>query len=78
MSYIGHPILNDDKYGDFKMNKIFYNTHKYKYQMLHSYKITFSSLDGILEYLSNKVFIAPLKNEELRIINSIFPDYKLH
>ena len=75
MAYIGNHLINDDKYGDFKANKIFNNSYKYQYQLLHSYKITFSSLKGVLSYLSNKEFIAPLKKEELRIINSLFPNF---
>ena len=77
MSYINHPIVNDDKYGEFKANKEFYTSFKYKYQLLHSYKITFSNINGELSYLSNKEFIAPLKKEELRIINSLFPNYNI-
>lgn len=77
MSSINHPIINDDKYGDFNMNKEFYNIYKYKYQFLHSYKITFSTIEGTLSYLSNKTFIAPLKKEQLSIINSLFPKYKI-
>lgn len=77
MSSINHPVVNDDKYGNFKLNKEFYNTYKYKYQILHSYKITFKELRGKLSYLSNKEFIAPLKKEEKEIIKSIFPSYKL-
>ena len=76
MASINHPVVNDDKYGDFKLNKDFYNTYKYKYQMLHSYKISFNNINGKLSYLSNKTFIAPLKKEEKRIISSIFPSYK--
>ena len=76
MSYINHPVVNDDKYGNFKLNKEFYNTYKYKYQILHSYKMTFKEINGTLSYLSNKEFIAPLKKEELSIIQSIFPSFK--
>ena len=77
LSYLGTPIVNDDKYGDFKLNKSFYETYKYKYQFLHSYKITFSNINGILSYLSNKTFIAPIKKEEKKILDSIFTSYKL-
>ena len=77
MASISHPILNDDKYGDFKANKEFSSKFKYKYQFLHSYKLTFKNIDGVLSYLSNKEFIAPIKKEEEKIIQSIFPSYKL-
>lgn len=78
MSSINHPIVNDDKYGDFKANKEFYNSYKYKYQFLHSYKITFNDINGKLSYLSNRVFVAPLKKDEEKILNLIFPSYKLN
>jgi len=78
MASINHPIINDEKYGNFSENKEFYNKFKYKYQFLHSYKMTFSNLEGKLSYLSNKEFIAPLKKEELRIINTLFPSYKIN
>ncbi len=77
MAYINHPVINDDKYGDFKRNKEFVSKYNYKYQLLHSYKISFKEIKGTLSYLSNKQFIAPLKKEEERIINSIFPNLDL-
>lgn len=77
MSSINHPVINDDKYGDFKSNKEFYATFKYKYQFLHSYKITFSNIDGTLSYLNNKEFIAPIKKEEENILNTLFPKFVL-
>lgn len=78
MSSIGNPIVNDDKYGNFSLNKNFYNKYKYKYQLLHSYKITFSNVNGILSYLNNKTFIAPIKKEEKAILNDIFPSFKIN
>ncbi len=54
LSYIGHPILGDSKYGDNKINRLY----KYKSQALCSYKLKFifSTDAGILEYLKNKEF----------------------
>ena len=77
MSSINHPVINDDKYGDFSLNKTFQSKFKYKYQFLHSYKLTFKKIDGVLYYLSNKSFFAPLKKEENDIINNIFPSFIL-
>lgn len=77
MSYINTPIVNDDKYGNFSLNKEFYNEYKYKYHCLHSYKMSFKSIEGHLSYLSNKTFIAKLKKEEKNILNNIFPSYKI-
>ena len=72
MSFIGHPIVNDEKYGDFAKNKIFINKYKYKFQFLHSYKISFNNVSGKLSYLSNKSFTAPLDTKKENILNQIF------
>ena len=72
MQSINHPIVNDDKYGDFKANKTFSLQFKYKYQFLHSYKIKFNNIDGILSYLNGKQFIAPLKEKQDEIIYQLF------
>ena len=77
MASIHHPVVNDDKYGNFALNKIFTSKYNYKFQILHSYKISFKELSGTLAYLSNKEFKAPLKKEEERILNSIFPNIDL-
>ncbi len=52
LSYIGHPIIGDGKYGNYEANKKFNK----KYQELFAYKIVFNFSDdsGILNYLSNK------------------------
>lgn len=57
LSYIGHPLLGDAKYG------IGRNSEKYgfRHQALYSYKITFNftSPAGELDYLKGKTFEAP-------------------
>ena len=52
LSYIGHPIIGDGKYGNYEANKKFNK----KYQELFAYKIVFNFSDdsGILNYLSGK------------------------
>lgn len=54
MTYIGHPLLGDTKYGTIKNNKIYNLTH----QALISYKITFNFTSNAesLNYLNNKSF----------------------
>jgi 23S rRNA pseudouridine955/2504/2580 synthase len=67
LSYIGHPILGDDKYGDRRLNKQF----GVKHQCLWAYKVMFDFKDaGILNYLKGKVFETnniqfPIKNMKL-------------
>lgn len=68
MSYIGHPIVGDGKYGDNTLNR----TLKAKYQALWAYKLKFefSKGGGILNYLNGKEFkvmpdfsnILPIRN----------------
>lgn len=41
LSTIGHPILGDMKYGDEKINKKYYESHKVNYQLLHAYRLEF-------------------------------------
>ena len=72
MNHIGHPVLNDDKYGDFALNKEFYQKYKYKYQLLHSYEMSFNNVKGALSYLNNKTFKAPLKSKQKQILTDIF------
>ena len=41
LSTIGHPILGDMKYGDEKINKKYYDSHKVNHQLLHAYRLEF-------------------------------------
>ena len=74
MASTNHPLINDEKYGDFKFNKEFANIYNYKYQFLHSYIIKFKDLPEKLNYLSNKTFIAPLKNKQKEILKTLFKE----
>lgn len=74
MSSINHPLINDEKYGDYKINKVFSEKFNYKYQFLHSHIIKFKNIKGKLSYLSNKTFVAPLKNKQKEIIKELFKE----
>ena len=74
MSSINHPLINDEKYGDFRENKEFTDKFKYKYQFLHSYMMKFKEMPGHLNYLSNKTFIAPLKQTQKNILKKLFKE----
>lgn len=52
LSYIGHPIIGDDKYGNREQNKKF----GLKWQALTSTEISFDFSNSFLNYLSNKTF----------------------
>ncbi len=74
LSSLNHPLINDEKYGDYKENKSFYETYHYKYQFLHSYKIKFLKMPNKLKYLENKEFKAPLKKEQKDILIKLFKE----
>ena len=41
LSTIGHPIVGDMKYGNEKINKKYYESHKVNHQLLHAYRLEF-------------------------------------
>ena len=41
LSTIGHPILGDMKYGNEKINKKYFESHKVNHQLLHAYRLEF-------------------------------------
>lgn len=70
MSFVGAPLLGDDKYGNQKVNK----QYKEKYQQLCAYKITFETeKDSPLYYLNGKRFTS----SEPHFVKKYFPDFKL-
>ncbi len=71
MSYIGHPLVGDSKYGDFKVNKYFKDTYKYDSQFLHAYYIKFKNLPGVLSYLSGKAFSSEMGKKENDILRNL-------
>lgn len=64
----GHPIIGDFKYGDRAVNMQFKEKFGLQYQLLHAYRVVFTELEGTLEDLSEKEFIAPCTElfEEIR------------
>ena len=60
LSTIGHPILGDMKYGNEKMNKKYYESHKVNHQLLHAYR---------LEFPDGKVVIAEPANVFGRLLS---------
>ena len=63
LSTIGHPILGDMKYGNEKINKKYYESHKVNHQLLHAYRLEFS--DG-------RVFTAEVPGVFLKLIPNNF------
>lgn len=54
LSFLGHPIIGDGKYGKNEDNKKF----KQKTQKLHCFYLKFENLKSPLSYLNNKEFIS--------------------
>lgn len=71
MLAIEHPIVGDNKYGDFAVNKIFKEQYKYENQFLHSHKIVFHNLKGKLAYLNEKEFVSKLPNKESGLLRTL-------
>ncbi|MEZ0537379.1 RluA family pseudouridine synthase [Caldicellulosiruptoraceae bacterium PP1] len=71
LAHIGIPIIGDDKYGDWKLNK----KYKAEYQCLYAYYIHFNfEKRGLLQYLSNAKFVRnivtfPIEDEKFKCFN---------
>lgn len=68
---IGHPIVGDSKYGDFKVNENFEKLYGLKNQFLHASYFKFDKIDGVLSYLSGKEFNSSLPEKKQKILSSI-------
>lgn len=60
LSYMGHPIIGDPKYGDIKTNQFFEKKYHLKSQLLHAYRLEIPEIEGKFSHLSDQKFIAPL------------------
>jgi len=67
----GYPIIGDEKYGDFELNKLINKKYGFYKQFLHSYLISFSNFDGFFSYLNNKSFKAELKKDETMLLSKL-------
>lgn len=63
LAYIGHPVIGDSKYGDFKENVYFEKEFGFKNQFLHASEMHFGHLSEPLEHLSSRMFTAPMPEE---------------
>lgn len=70
-AYIGHPIVGDGKYGDFKVNENFDKMYGLKNQFLHASYFKFLKIEGRLSYLSGKEIVSPLPEKEKKILDSL-------
>ncbi len=77
LASLGHPLAGDTKYGNILLNRYFRDKYKLKYQLLHSYMLTFEEVDGGLGNLSNKTFTAKPDDMMNRVINGEFGNIAL-
>ena len=68
LAYLGHPVIGDSKYGDFKINDLFQKEFGLKNQFLHASEMHFGILGPPLKYLSGRKFTAPMPDEFETII----------
>lgn len=66
---IGHPLLGDDKYGDFALNRLIKERTGLDYQFLHAYRLEFGPLHGALSGLSGKVIESKLPDSLAKVID---------
>lgn len=58
LASIGHPIIGDYKYGRKTVNDNYKQEFQLESQLLHAYRLEFPKLEGPLEAVSEKVFVA--------------------
>ncbi|MFA7067595.1 MAG: RluA family pseudouridine synthase [Acidaminococcaceae bacterium] len=68
---IGHPIIGDSKYGDFKQNRFFKEQYNYDTQFLHAYRLKFTISGGLLQYLNNREIISTIPKIENDILDAL-------
>lgn len=71
LASIRHPIVGDEKYGDFANCRKVKRLTGLENQFLHAYKISFGDLGGVLRPLSKKEFVSPLPQDERQIIDKL-------
>ena len=71
LSFLQHPILGDDKYGNREMNKL-YKNKGIKRQLLHAYSLSFPAIEkeDILSPLSEKNFTIPMPADFQDLVES--------
>ncbi|MCR4879729.1 MAG: RluA family pseudouridine synthase [Bacilli bacterium] len=69
MAYINHPVIGDNKYGDFLLNKEIEKKYGLTNQFLVANFLKFHNLDYPLDYLSEKEFEIGVPNNIVQILN---------
>lgn len=69
LASIKHPIVGDEKYGDFQDCRRVKALTGLDSQFLHAYSMYFGQTKGVLKHLSGKSFSAPLPESLKRVID---------
>ena len=72
LSFLGNPIIGDEKYGDKKLNSFFENKYELSYQFLYAYKVIFRNCPEKFSYLENKTIAESLPPVLKKIKNDVF------
>ena len=72
LSWLGHPLIGDRKYGDTSTNRYFKDKYNLDNQWLHAYKVNFDGLRGNLEYLNGRSFKAEMVEKFQQIQSDLF------
>lgn len=70
-SLINHPVVGDNKYGDFSLNKEIKEKYNFVNQFLIAYKLEFNGFKEELSYLNKKKFEIKLSSEFLSLLDNI-------
>ena len=70
LKHINHPLVGDQKYGN-KNSDILAKKYQINNYFLHAQRLCFHNLNGQLEYLNDKEFIAKLFDWEIKLINKL-------
>jgi len=73
--FLGHSVIGDKKYGNFKTNVFFKKNYDLDNQFLHSCKLVLKDGFGFFDYIKGKEFIAPLDEKKKKIIYDLFGIY---
>lgn len=71
MSYVGYPLVGDNKYGDFNLNKTMEKKYGIKEQYLHAHEIKFRIKEGKFKYLNDIKLVADLNDNDKKILKRL-------
>lgn len=72
LSYIGHPIIGDGKYGVQQTNQVFREKYSLRNQLLHAYRVVFPREEGVLATLSGREVTAPYPGLFAHVVSNLF------